>query len=260
MTAYADELIRSLRARDQRGMGRVEQIESGVESIDRLAALEAEATTIRAWDQQAIPGLLQTPMYSAAVIEASNPRLTAMEVRRRMLLKSARSEAFLRRIIGPTPPRTWFVVGEAAVTQSLRDVETHARQLRHLLMVASKDNVSLQVLPASIVPPGFAPHFTLYGLMGRQNITVLDEKPPTQRVGFVETIMGDWYSTRLDDVARLHSAFSELMREALSPTASRTFIREVLESWRSAQRITSPEPTTERSSASPATPTEDASE
>lgn len=238
MTMPVDQLIRNLRARDQRGMGRVEQLDSGVESIDRLAALEAKAATIRAWDHQVIPGLLQTPRYSAGVIQAANPRLPAMEVRRRMLLKSARTEAFLSRTMSPDPAMAWFVIGESAIVHSLHDLDAHALQLRHILTMSAHAKVMIQVLPASIVPPGLAEHFTLYGLKDCAEDEDTDGPSVMRRIGFLETIMGDWYSTRLDDLARLHSSFSELMREAMSPEASRTFIREVLGTWRSAPKTT----------------------
>ncbi|MFJ5950710.1 DUF5753 domain-containing protein [Streptomyces noursei] len=257
--SHVDELIENLRAPDQRGMGRVERVENGVTSIDRLAALEAHAKTIRAWDQQAIPGLLQTPRYSAAVIQVANPRLPAMEVRRRMLLKSARTEAFLTRTRVRGLGMAWFVIGESAIVHSFRDQEeTHALQLRHLLTMSGHAKVMIQVLPAHKIPAGLADHFTLYGLEEDKADPDTGSRLPTKRVGFLETIMGDWYSTRLDDLAALHSAFSELIRDAMTPEASRTFIREVLASWRATQRTTSPEPTMGNPSSSPATPTGDA--
>jgi hypothetical protein len=232
----ADDLIRHLGAPDQRGMGRVETGESGITNIDRLASLDASAETIRVFDSTVIPGNLQTPAYSAAIIEAAHPRMGDMEVRRRVLLKEQRSRAFLRRTFDPRLVGAWYVIGERAITRCI-DFDLHLEQLYHIKAMAAHYKLSIQILPDNKVPAGLADEFALYGLDGER------------RVGYVETIMGAWYSTRLDDVAKLHSAFSDIAGEAMSPTSSLTFIREALASWRSAKN-TSPEPTEEPRSSS----------
>lgn len=239
----AEEIIRCLRAPDQRGMGRIETAETGASNVDHLASLDKTALTIRVWDSTIIPGNLQTPEYSAAVIQAAHPSLPDYEVRRRVLAKEQRARHFLRRTFDPTLKRAWFVIGEQAATNCIDMGDgdaTHAVQLRHLLTLSAHERIVIQVLPSSVVTPGLADQFALYGL---------DED---HKVGYVETIMGSWYSTRIDDVAKLHSTFSDIAREAMSPQSTRIFIREVLASWRSA-RNTSPEPTTESPSSSPRT-------
>ncbi|KOV66575.1 hypothetical protein ADL00_17310 [Streptomyces sp. AS58] len=240
--ATAHEIINHLRAPDQRGMGRIETAETGPSNIDRLSALDATAETIRVWDSTIIPGNLQTPAYSGAVIQAAHPKLPHYEVRRRVLLKDQRAKTFLRRTFDENLKAAWFVLGERAVTQCINmqdQGDMHASQLRHVLTLAAHAKIVVQVLPDRVVTPGLADQFTLYGL---------DED---QRVGYVETIMGSWYSTRLDDVAKLHSTFSDIAREAMSPESTRRFIREVLGSWRSAKKK-SPDSTEEPRSSSAA--------
>lgn len=239
----AEELIRQLRAPDQRGMGRVEAAENGPSNINRLADLDATARTIRVWDSTVIPGNLQTPAYSDAVIRAAHPKLPGMEVRRRVMRKEIRARAFLRRTFDHDLGTAWFVIGERAITQCIHLAEegdAHTGQLWHLSRLAAHAKVIVQILPESIVTPALADQFSLYGL---------DED---HRVGYVETVMGSWYSTSLDDVAKLHSTFSDIASEAMSPTATRRFIREVLGSWRSAKRE-SLEGTEESDSSSPRT-------
>lgn len=236
----AEQLIRQLRAPDQHGTGRAETAENGPSNINRLADLDAATVTVRAWDSTVIPGNLQTPAYSDAVIRAAHPKLPNVEVRRRVLRKEERSKAFLRRTFDETLAHAWFIIGERAITQCVHlddGGEAHMRQLWHLNRLAAHEKIIIQVLPENIVTPGLADQFTLFGLDGGH------------RVGYVETIMGAWYSTRLDDVAKLHSVFSDIAGEAMSPTSTRGFIRGVLGSWRSAKRE-SPEPTEESTSSS----------
>lgn len=238
--ATAQEIINHLRAPDQRGMGRIEAAENGADNIDRLSSLDRVAETVRVWDSTIIPGNLQTPAYSGAVIAAAHTKLPGYEVRRRVLLKDQRAKTFLRRTFDESLRGAWFVLGERAVTQCINmqdEGNMHASQLRHLLMLSAHEKIVVQVMPDGVVTPGLADQFALYGL---------DED---HRVGYVETIMGSWYSTRLDDVAKLHSTFSDIAREAMSPESTRRFIREVLGSWRSRKKA-SPEHMEESGSSS----------
>jgi hypothetical protein len=222
----AEELIRKLRAPDQRGMGRIETVENGITNLDRLAQLDATAHTIRVFDSMIIPGNLQMPAYSEAIIQAANPKLPHYEVRRRVLIKEQRARAFLTRTFDEELLAAWFVIGERAITKCVNlgdGGESHMRQLRHLVMLSAHEKIVIQVLPEKTVTPGLADQFALYGL------------DADHRVGYVETIMGSWYSTRLDDVAKLHSTFSDIARDAMSREATRRFIRGVLSSWRSAK-------------------------
>lgn len=219
-----EELIRYLRAPDQRGVGRVESAESGGPNIERLAQLDAQALTIRAWDSTLVPGNLQTPRYSEAILRAAQPHLSGFELRRRVALKEQRARAFLGRLEGQeNPPRVYVAIGERALTHPTGvSEEVHREQLQHLLDVSERQTLSLQVMPDDIRP--LADQFTVFAL------------DADHRVGYVETILGSWYSTRLEDVARLHSAFSGIGREAMSRQKTRAFIGEVLDSWRSAKR------------------------
>lgn len=223
----AEELIRALRSPDQRGAGRAETADSGPSNINRLADLDAQALTIRVWDSTIIPGNLQSPAYSDAVIRAAHPHMPSFERRRRVIQKEIRARAFLRRTFQEDLWSAWFLIGERAITKCVHpdtDAEVHMRQLRHLLMLSAHEKINIQVLPDDVVTPGLADQFTLYRL---------DED---HRVGYVETIMGAWYSTRPEDVTKLHSTFSDISGAAMRPSSTRQFIREVLGSWRSASR------------------------
>lgn len=219
-----EELIRYLRAPDQRGIGRVESTESGGPNIERLAQLDAQALTIRVWDSALVPGNLQTPRYSEAILRAAQPHLSGYELRRRVTFKERRAQALLDRLESrENPPRVYVAIGERALTHPMgMSEEVHQEQLQHLLDVSGRQTLSLQVMPDNVRP--LADQFTIFAL------------DADHRVGYVETILGSWYSTRLEDVARLHSAFSGIGREAMSRQKTRAFIGEVLSTWRSARK------------------------
>lgn len=231
-SASAGHLIRGLRDPDQRGVGRTVQMDSGLDSLHRLIELEVGASTIQAVDLQFIPALLQTPQYSRALVRASHPNLPAAEVTRRAMLKTTRQQVFAFRALGdPSRPpgvKANFVIGEQAIIACIRgDMAVHHGQLSYLLEIAQQGHLVMQILPMGTIPPACASHFTLYSLRGDED----DGEPMMHRVGFMESIMGDYYSTRSDDVSRLACAYADLAREAMGPEESARFIEEVLLSW-----------------------------
>jgi hypothetical protein len=218
-----EEVIQALRAPDQQGTGRVEHLDHGARSLDRLRELERRAVSVWSLDTQVIPGVLQTPAYSAAIIRAANRRLSGDDVRRRMLLKNARVEQLKQRLRGHHPPEVMFVIGELAILRAAHGVADGGQQLRYLMEVARNPRCIVKVLPTSVITPGLTEHYTMYGLWSH------DEG--RRFLGYVETAMGGWYSTRTGDLLRLHRAWNEAIDLAKAPSASLAFIGEVLEKW-----------------------------
>lgn len=228
----ADQLIRQLRARDQHGFGRVDEADYGVPNIERLTALDARATMIRSFNVRVVPGPLQTPEYSAHVMSSAYPKLRAMEVSRRMLLKNARAAALYERLREGSL-RAHFIIGEAAITRSTWDFETHVDQLDRILTYSRMQGVTVKVYPDTKLPPELASHFLIYQLPGH----LAEEGMQRARVGYTETIMGACYCTRLDALSRMHDAFAALNEDAMGTAESRRFIGEVVETWRTAQQL-----------------------
>jgi hypothetical protein len=90
---------------------------------------------------QFVPGLLQTREYARAVIGLAydDPR----EVERRVELRMRRQDV-LKQENGPT---LWAVVDEAALRRQLGDPDLTRAQLDHLIALAERRNVRLQVAP-----------------------------------------------------------------------------------------------------------------
>ncbi|SFD31542.1 DUF5753 domain-containing protein [Streptomyces aidingensis] len=229
MDKSVDQLIRELRAPEQFGAGRVEQLGYGATNLDRLAAMDANAVVIRSFNLQAIPGLLQTPAYAEEVLSATLPRLPRNEIRRRMLLKSGRSQAFLERARSRSGPKAFFVVGEQALYQSFASVDVHRAQLGHLLHVMSTAYpwTRVQVLPRRAVPAGLLSHLVLWSFDETPE-TVSEATPSFRRVAYVETGLGGWYSTRGDDLARGFGLFADIVSSSLGEYDSRQAIRTAL--------------------------------
>lgn len=224
---YTQEIIRTLRAPDQQGMGRLADgtVQYGDQNLDRLAQLDAVAHTVRVWDRWTVPGVLQTPDYSAQIIRTAHPDIDHDELVRRVIAKDRRAKEFLRRILHAGElSMAYFVIGEEAILRCANaEVDGgagHALQLQHLVELSHHPRIALRMMPEFAVIPYNATQFALYAL------------DDGLRVGYVETIMGSWYSTQTEDIARMHSCFSDVMGAAMNSQATRQFIEEVLETWR----------------------------
>lgn len=215
------ELVEQLRSPDQQQFGRVEEATFGVPNLDRLMCLDQHALAMYGWNHLVVPGLLQTPAYSKDVIRALDPSLTDREVRQRLLMRSARHEAFVARMErAQLPQRAVFFVGEHALGHALR-FDARRLQLRHLLHLADLPCVVIQALPARVTPPGLASHLAMWTMD-----EPMDTGPcPFRRVAYTETALGGWYSTRPDDLERAWRIFSSLARSAASPYRTRQMIK-----------------------------------
>lgn len=108
-------------------------------------ALEAMAGSIRTFQAQLVPGLLQTPEYIRAVTVASRQWETADEIDKFVQVRLARQE----RLSDEQPLHVWAVLSEAVLLQQVGGSEVMNAQLNHLLASSENPNVTVQVLPFS---------------------------------------------------------------------------------------------------------------
>src|SRR5258708_339677 len=93
-----------------------------------LIGLETEAAEISSYEQELVPGRLQTEDYGRAVIRAFRQGDTAEEVARRVEVRIARQQV----LIGDDPPRLWAVISEAVLRREVGGKAVLAAQLRAL--------------------------------------------------------------------------------------------------------------------------------
>ncbi|MCK2217433.1 helix-turn-helix domain-containing protein [Actinomadura sp. ATCC 31491] len=103
--------------------------------------LEGAASSIRTYENQFVPGLLQTPDYARAVIELAHEKAARNELDRRVALRTTRQN---RLEAGLT---LWAVIDEAVVRRTLGGPATMRAQIAHLLDVTAERNVTVQVMP-----------------------------------------------------------------------------------------------------------------
>ena len=105
--------------------------------------LEQAAATIRTYEVQFIPGLLQTPDYARAVLAigaGDNPELDTDQ----LISVRMRRQQVLHR---PRPPRLWAVIDEAALRRPIGGAAVARAQLEHLIGMSRLSHVNIQVAP-----------------------------------------------------------------------------------------------------------------
>ncbi|YCK36187.1 helix-turn-helix domain-containing protein [Actinomadura sp. ATCC 39365] len=103
--------------------------------------LEGAASAIRTFENQFVPGLLQTPAYAKAVIRLGNEKALDPELDRRVTLRTTRQ----RRL--ESGLKLWAVIDEAVLRRGLGGADVMREQIRHLLDATEERNVTVQVMP-----------------------------------------------------------------------------------------------------------------
>ncbi|WP_326752338.1 helix-turn-helix domain-containing protein [Streptomyces hirsutus] len=175
-------------------------------------ALEAMAGTIRTFQAQLVPGLLQTPEYIRAVTVASHQWQTADDIEQFVRVRLARQE----RLISDSPLQLWAVLSEAVLLQQVGGPKVMSAQLEQLLIAAEQPNVTIQVLPFS--RGAHASMFGPYVVLGFPEEAALD-------VVLADNPTGSMWLERAAEVGRYQELFDAARTSALSPVESRTVIR-----------------------------------
>ncbi|MEU3991403.1 helix-turn-helix transcriptional regulator [Streptomyces platensis] len=174
--------------------------------------LESDATYIRTWQPLYMPGLLQTDGYIQALLEAGVKAPTTEAVERATAGRRER-----RKSIEEGGARYAAVVWEPVLTAPMPSVDVHRDQLHHLLTVAQRRNVTLQVLPLSEWQAAHrASHFVMFSF---------GAEPAPEAVAFDSTT-STVFVEDLEDMAKHAEIFEELRSAALTPTQTLSFLRE----------------------------------
>jgi len=109
--------------------------------FEAYVGLEEAASQIRSYEVQFVPGLLQTEDYARAVtmLAYSNPR----EINRRVNLRLARQAVLTR----DDPPSLWAVLDEAVLRRPIGGANAMRTQLKHLIEMSQRPNVTIQIVP-----------------------------------------------------------------------------------------------------------------
>ncbi|MBO8195000.1 helix-turn-helix transcriptional regulator [Streptomyces oryzae] len=179
------------------------------EFIDR----EQEAVAIDWFENQVIPGLLQTEDYARAVFRSKEPPLEPDEIEVQVAGRMARQAIFQRKV----PPSASFIISEAVLMDRLGGDAVRREQLRRLRQDADTPGISIQIMPL-----GRETHAGLAGPF------ILLETPDFEHLGYVETQRGSMLVSEPGEVSILVRKYAMLRTQALNVEDSKSLLDRLL--------------------------------
>ncbi|MBC3841904.1 hypothetical protein GXW82_21910 [Streptacidiphilus sp. 4-A2] len=176
-----------------------------------IADAEDLATSIKTWQPNIIPGLLQTREYSTAII-GTRRILNPDPVDQVIELRERRKEVLER---AGNAPQLWAIIGEGAILTDVGGPLLMGQQLQHLLNLSQRPNIAIQIMPFKAgVHLGMTGGFMVLGFDA-----TLD--------GGIAYMENSGAGVFTDDPAevRFHAdGFSHLQAQALTTADTRTYL------------------------------------
>ncbi|MFJ6984470.1 MULTISPECIES: helix-turn-helix domain-containing protein [unclassified Streptomyces] len=190
------------------------------EGFDLYIGLEEAAATLRWYESELIPGLLQTPDYARTLIRESNPDRDEAEVERRTHVRITR-QALLTRVTDP--PKLDVALNEAVLRRPVGSAKIMADQLDRLVELNELDNVSIRVVPYSA-----GLHMGIMSgpfVLMRFPVTSdgRDTEPPTV---YVDGFTGALYLDKPNEIKRYDVAFTAIWGSALDHADSTSLLKQ----------------------------------
>lgn len=180
--------------------------------FDDYVGLEDGAKAKLIYDNQLVPGLMQTNDYAAAVTRAARPWADDDEVERQLAARTTR-QALLTMA---DPLQVWAVLDEAVLRRTVGGSAVMAAQLRRLIELAALPNVTLQVLPFAL---------GAHASMGTSFDLLQFPEPSETPIVYIEDHTSSQYLETRADIERYTLVFDHLRASALPPEQSAAFIR-----------------------------------
>jgi transcriptional regulator with XRE-family HTH domain len=175
--------------------------------------LEESASRIQTWEQQFVPGLLQTEDYAKAIISHGWSPMATQSVQRQVGMRMRR-QALLGR---PDPPKLWAVIDESVLHRPIGGRRVMLDEVEHLIELTKRPNVTLQVVP-----------YQFSGYAAEGSFTSLRfAEPELPDVVYIEHLSGALYLDKRSDTELYGRVFDRLTVDAYTPDHTRQFLIKV---------------------------------
>lgn len=181
--------------------------------------LETDAESLRVYEPQVVPGLLQTRGYAEALINGALPEAPQSDIDKRVSVRARRQD----RINDPESPlRMWAVIDESALRRRVGGNQVMIEQLEHLAELSHLPHVTVQVLPFDM---GAHP-----GINGQYAILEFPDAADSSVV-YIEGVTSDLYLEKANDVQRYSVMYEHLRAQALNVEQTRQFISDIAKEY-----------------------------
>jgi transcriptional regulator with XRE-family HTH domain len=187
--------------------------------FEDYVGLEDGAKSLLTYENQLVPGLMQTQDYATAIIRAARPTVSADEVERQLAARATRQAL----LTGPDALHVWAILDEAVLRRKVGGPAIMHAQLDRLREIAALPAVTLQVLPFDA---------GAHASMGTSFILLQFPEPGDTSIVYIEDHTSSQYLELPADIERYTLVFDHLRASALSPDQSVEFIGHVAASMR----------------------------
>lgn len=180
--------------------------------FERRVEMDAVAVGLREYQEQVVPGLLQTPVYAHALFSQV---LTGDEADERVRARMSRQPRFL----ADGGPLYVAVLDESCLRNVVGSPEVMRDQCAHLLTVGQRPNIRVQVVPAD-----------LYGLV-RPKVSMSLIDLPGERWVYSESQHSGHFTNDPAAYARDSQTYDVLRADIPSARESAALISDVMEGY-----------------------------
>jgi transcriptional regulator with XRE-family HTH domain len=199
-------------ARESRERGWWQQYGEAVpEWFATYVGLEAEATTISAYQAEVVPGLLQTQRYAAALHRAALMNASEEEIERHVTVRMERQA----RLKQADAPQLWVVLNEAVIRRIVGERSIMHEQIVKLVEVSAAPKITIQVLPFSA---------GAHASMDSAFSIVAFDPPSDGEIVYFEHPTCSLYLEKPEEVARYRLVYEHLRAASLSLDDSRRLL------------------------------------
>lgn len=174
---------------------------------------ERDAISLSSYENQVMPGLLQTEAYARALFRGRVPAFSDDEIETKTAARMERQAVLQRKV----PPTLSFVIWEPVLHFPLGGRKVYADQLNHLRACAELPGLTIQFLPLD--------RTTNAGISG--NFYLL-ETPDHQHLAYAESQQGSHWISDPDGVSIMSRKYAMLRAQALTPEDSKGLLDRLL--------------------------------
>jgi hypothetical protein len=180
--------------------------------------LEASASTLHAYENEFVPGLLQTEAYVRVLHQRTQQGWPQEDIDREVAIRMTRQQALFR---ADSPLRFSAIINEGVLYRQVGGPGVMREQLEHICrLMTSLPNVRVQAVPfKSGVHPAMDGPFTALQFKDRSGL-----KP----IVYLENMVGGLVIRTPSDVELYEEVFTDLQAAALSPVDSLHLIKAAL--------------------------------
>jgi transcriptional regulator with XRE-family HTH domain len=220
-TREAEELVQIAREARQKGWWHP----YSTVLVGAYVGLEAAARGLLTYEQQVIPGLLQTEEYALAMMRVARSSDTPKEIDRRVHVRLARQSLLTQ----DDAIDLHVVLDEAVLSRPVGGDGVMRDQLARLIEVQGQPNVTLQVLPFAAGAHA--------GMDGPFTILDFPEQGDADLV-YAENATGGLFLEKEEELTKYHAIFDALASTALGVEESTKMLEMLMEEplWRSRPR------------------------